>query len=352
MRAVTFVVPGSLLARTGGSIYDRRMVDGLRALGRCVDAIELAGAFPLPRDADVAAAARALAAVPDGRILIVDGLAAAALADVLEQQASRLHVVPLIHLPLGADVSLARDAAAMLASREQRVLAAATLVIVTGPATMRMLGQHDLPPSRVRVVTPGTDRVRVAERPRRSDVHLVCVATVNAIKGHETLMQALSRVPREYGWRLTCAGSLTRDPATVGRVRAAIAEFALADRVSLAGEIDPAEIAQLCGESDVFVLATRQETYGMAVAEALAHALPVVSTTTGAIPDLVGEDAGLLVPPGDVDRLADALTRVIADASLRTRLAEGARRAGQRLPSWNDACAEMDRALTDLTAHG
>lgn len=83
----------------------------------------------------------------------------------------------------------------------------------------------------------------------------------------------------------------------------------------------------------------------MAVAEALAHGLPVVSTTTGAIPALVGDEAGLLVPPGDVDALAAALTRVLTDPGLRARLADGARRARARLPSWGDASEKMSTVL-------
>ena len=71
------------------------------------------------------------------------------------------------------------------------------------------------------------------------------------------------------------------------------------DRVSLAGDLDAPRLSDCYDRADVFVLATLQETYGMAVAEALAHGLPVVSTTTGAIPALVGDDAGSLVPPGE-----------------------------------------------------
>ena len=74
----------------------------------------------------------------------------------------------------------------------------------------------------------------------------------------------------------------------------------------------------------------------MAVAEALAHGLPVVSTSTGAIPELVGTDAGLLVPPGNVPALSEALSRLIDDADLRARLAAGARRMRASLPPWDE----------------
>src|SRR4029077_9195693 len=110
-------------------------------------------------------------------------------------------------------------------------------------------------------------------------------------KGHELLFEALAEVPCQ-AWRLTCAGSLTRDPATSDRVRAAATRLGLEDRVTLAGDLDAQELEACYARADVFVFATRQETYGMAVAEALAHGLPVIATITGAIPELVSDEAG------------------------------------------------------------
>src|SRR5207244_257164 len=90
--------------------------------------------------------------------------------------------------------------------------------------------------------------------------------------------------------------------------------------------------------SDVFVLASRFEGYGMALAEAIAHGLPVVSTMAGvAIPDTVPAGTGLLVPPDDVAALARALRHLISDRAERQRLAMNARSAAAQLPTWQDS---------------
>jgi glycosyltransferase involved in cell wall biosynthesis len=100
----------------------------------------------------------------------------------------------------------------------------------------------------------------------------------------------------------------------------------------------------------VFVLASHHEGYGMVYAEALAYHLPIVATTAGAIPDTVAADAAVLVAPGDVAALTDALCRVLTDAAHRHRLAKGAARAAQDLSDWPAAVHRWAQALDGLTA--
>ena len=111
-------------------------------------------------------------------------------------------------------------------------------------------------------------------------------------------------------------------------------------------------MAEFYDHTDLLVMPTFYEGYGMVVAEALARGIPVVGTRTGAIPDLVGADAGLLVPPGDEAALAEALRSVLDDPSLRARLQAGAREARGRLPTWDRSAAALAEALQRLAASG
>jgi glycosyltransferase involved in cell wall biosynthesis len=175
-------------------------------------------------------------------------------------------------------------------------------------------------------------------------VQLLSVAALTPGKGHGVLVRALRQIPRT-GWHLTCVGSLERDAGTTSRVRDEVREGGLERHLSFVGELTGPALAAAYHGADVFVHPTLSETFGMVVAEALARGLPVVSTTTGAIPDLVGGDAGLLVAPGDEQAFADALSRIVTDAGLRGRLAEGARRVRDRLPTWEAAVAAFAAAL-------
>ena len=95
--ALTFVVPGDLETRTGGYGYDRRIVDGLRERGWRVDVVSLDGTFPFPTRAAREEAGRALAAIPDGATVLIDGLALGVLPDEAEREGKRLNLVALVH---------------------------------------------------------------------------------------------------------------------------------------------------------------------------------------------------------------------------------------------------------------
>jgi glycosyltransferase involved in cell wall biosynthesis len=353
---LTVVVPGDLETRTGGYGYDRRIIAGLRALEWRVEVAQLADGFPFPSTAARADAERALAAIPDGRRVLVDGLALGALPDEAARHAARLAIVALVHHPLAAETGLDPAVAAALEESERRALASARSVVVTSRGTAAALARYGVAADRIAVVEPGTDPAPLARGSQsaipnqsavinqQSAISLLCVATLTPRKGHELLLRALASVPAG-DWRLTCAGGFDRDPATAERVRALVRELALEDHVMLAGDMNAAQLAVEYDRADLFVLPTLYEGYGMAVAEALARGLPVVSTATGAIAQLVGECAGIVVPPGDRIAFSAALARVLGDASLRDRLAAGARAVRDHLPTWDAAAAAMAQAL-------
>jgi glycosyltransferase involved in cell wall biosynthesis len=187
-------------------------------------------------------------------------------------------------------------------------------------------------------------------RPRRRRVRaLLCVANLVTRKSHLVLVEALAGI-RDLDWRLLCVGSLERNPATTREVRRMISAAGLARRIILAGEWPPQSVGRAYRAAEAFVLPSFREGYGMAYAEAMAHGLPVIATTAGAIPETVPRQAGLLVSPGDPAALARALRRVIAQPAAAKRLAAGSRAAGVRLPDWTQATQRWETAFDRLVA--
>ena len=357
-RAVTLLVPGDLALRTGGYGYDREIVAGLRELGWRVDVVLLDGSFPYPTAAARAHAVQALAALPDGALVLADGLAFGVMPEEAAREATRLAFVGLVHHPLADETGLDAETARAFAASERRALACTRGVVVTSHATARRLADFGVSPSRVTVVMPGTAEAPAAQGARGTSgadsdvpVELLCVATLVSRKGHDVLFTALARL-RQLRWHLTCAGSLTLHPPTAAALQQQLRELDLAGRVSLAGDLDAAALAAAYDRADIFVLATRHEGYGMAVAEAVARGLPVVSTATGAIPELVDSTSGAIVPMDDPEALAEALEPLIADDGARARAMAGARARRDTLPRWAESAQAMAHALTRCTADG
>jgi glycosyltransferase involved in cell wall biosynthesis len=145
-------------------------------------------------------------------------------------------------------------------------------------------------------------------------------------------------------------GSAGRKPEFANALQALAMQLRLAERIEFLGELEGTELAAYYRQADLFVLPSYHEGYGMALAEALAWGLPIVSTTAGAIPDTVPTEAGLLVALGDVKALTAALTRVMTEPALRQQLASGARAACQSLPDWPTASAQFSQALARVLA--
>jgi glycosyltransferase involved in cell wall biosynthesis len=346
-----FLVPGRLDQITGGYLFDRRIVEGLRAAGRVVAVHELAGSHPAADAAAREAVATALAALPDGSAAVLDGMVLPAAADCLPREAARLRLVAFVHHPLALETGISAAEGAHLAGLERRLLPLLRGAICPSPATQAALVAYGVEPRRVAVVPPGTGH-GVAPGNRETcggPVRLLTVATLTPRKGHLVLVAALARLSA-LDWRWQCIGSVDRDPATTAALRALISRHDLGDRVALAGEWPPENLATAYRAADCFVLPSFHEGYGMAFAEALAYGLPIVACRAGAVPDLVPDSAGILVPPGDDAALAIALRQVIADPELRRRLAAGAAKAGAALPDWPESVGLWAAAFDRLAA--
>ncbi|WP_116710738.1 glycosyltransferase family 4 protein [Actinomycetospora cinnamomea] len=321
---------------SGGDVYDRRVIDGLRALGTEVHDAQLKGAWPRP---DAAARARLDQVLRDdgeGPVLL-DGLVACGVPEVVVPHTARRPLAVLVHLPLGEE-------APDLDAGEGAVLRAARTVITTSPWAARRLAGHGVDAV---VATPGVDPAPLA--PGTDGAHrLLCLGAVTPTKGQDLLVAALAQL-REHPWTLDLAGPTGRDPAFVADLRDAIDRHDLADRVRLLGPRHGPDLDALWRAADLLVAPSRVETYGMVVSEALARGIPVLAAAVGGLPDtLVG--AGVLTPPEDVPALVARLDRWFADHAHREgrRISATSRRC--RLHGWTQTSRRVAQVLASLLA--
>jgi len=364
--AVHVVVPDGIddpSRPSGGNTCDRRVCGGLRELGWTVHEHAVPGEWPRAGEAGHTALAQAVRRIPDGAVVLLDGLIACAAPEALVPQARRLRQVVLVHMPLGhrpadagADGVRARERAGLAAggaeavrAREGEVLGAAEAVLTTSAWTRRRLVElYALPADRVHGAEPGADAAGLAQGSAAGG-SLLCVASVTPGKGHDVLLDGLAMLG-DLRWRCECVGSLVRDAAFAEQIRARAREDGLRDRMLVRGPLPDAELDRAYAGADLLVLPSRAETYGMVVTEALARGLPVVATDVGGVTEALGHGddgtrPGLLIPPDDPAALAAALRAWLDDPDLRERLRRAARERRAKLRGWEATASDVADVL-------
>ena len=348
MIRVHVVMPVDDPARpSGGNVYDRRLCDGLRSIGYGVQEHVVAGAWPWPEPSARRSLRDALASVPVGGTVVIDGLLASTSPDAVVPEAARLRIGVLVHLPVAETLGVGDPLGAR--QREGAVLGCAHAVITTSEWTRsRLLARYALDPSRVHVAAPGADPAPPAPC---EGTRLLVVGAVTPIKGTDLLIDALTEVA-DRGWTCDVVGSLEVDPWFAARVLEQVKAAGLRDRVRFHGPKVGDALAESYAMSDLLVTASRLETYSMVVTEALARGIPVVATGVGGVREALGSDGdgaapGLVVDAEDASAIARALRSWLDDPVLRSRLRATAAERRTSLTGWDVTTTRVAAAVAD-----
>jgi glycosyltransferase involved in cell wall biosynthesis len=341
---VAFVTVGDTSRLTGGYLYNARVLAALRERGVEVEEIVPCGASPQEQEE---AASRFNSGLDPRRfdVIVVDALARIVCAPHLDRWRGERPVVAMVHeLP-----SVAEDVTGKEREYEEPLLQSDLLISVSEHGGS-ILEDRGVPAQRIRVVPPGFDRFPTGGGAPVSGgtVRALCVAQWIPRKGILDLVQAWALHERPEA-SLELVGETDADPVYAASVNAAVADAPDAS-VIVSGPVDDATLGDAYAAADLFVLPSRYEGYGVVYAEALAHGLPVIACDVGPVPELVGEEAALLVPPGDVQALSGALDLLLKDAALRDRMSAAARHRAGELPRWEDTAAGFLRVLDEAVA--
>jgi glycosyltransferase involved in cell wall biosynthesis len=333
---VYFVVPDAIDDPdrvSGGNVYDQHVRDGLRRSGWEVRMVLIpAGSGSMT--------ARTLSQLPDGALVLIDGLIAVCESEALTAQSSRLRTVVLAHMV--ADFPTEREA-----------LRAAKRIIATSGWTRSELISRDFADLYdVVVAQPGTDPA-APTLASRSGGRLLCVGVVAPHKGQDLLVGALAHLTDIDDWSCTFVGSLDAAPGFVDELTQTIDQSQLTSRVTFTDVLAGRQLESAYSRADLVVVPSRNESFGMVVAEALARGIPVVAAHVGGIPEAMSSTAeGILVPPEDPWALEVVLRQWLSSPGRRTELKTAAMEARATARPWSATIAVIASTLHDVALRG
>lgn len=345
-----FIVPGAIDRPTGGSRYDREIVQALRDIGQPVRVYELSGHFPGPDRTAAVSLSHTLTSIADGQTVLIDGLVLGGLPECLQAHRNRLRLIAILHHPLCLETGLTTTQAATLEQLERDALASCHYVIATSMHTKNQLHALNLYRGPIAAIQPGCEPGPLNNAPSSDTLHFICVGSLTPRKGQDVLLNALQQCPASMPpWHCQLIGSTDLAPEYAPMIAQIITRYGLEERVTITGPLSAEQLLQAYGTADCLILPSRYEGYGMVVSEAMAHGLPVITTTAGALADTLPPDAGLAVAPDDAAALSQAIQQFMADAQLREALREGARAARNNLVPWSARAKTLLATLKNTT---
>ena len=215
------------------------------------------------------------------------------------------------------------------------------VITVSEDAAGEIHNSFKVPYKKMRVVYNGIDIEMFRPRPeiQKERGRIIVVSnTSDRKKGVLYLLRAMRELRKEMDVKLTIVDRGLPDneytPAIVERC-------GLNGSVEFTGRITTEELAKRYCTAEVAVVPSLYEGFGFPAAEAMSCGLPVVSTTAGALPEVVDDKSGILVPPGDHMAIAEAVKRLMGDEALRQRMGAAGRARVERLFSWEEAVKKI-----------
>jgi glycosyltransferase involved in cell wall biosynthesis len=364
-----FIVPGRLNRLTGGSVYDSRLNDYLRARGACVDVISLPD---LPYFAGLIVGliiSPLLALRLAGRgydLIIEDGWAHPSLLmfNLLCSFRHGPEIVILVHQLRWLERRYWATAA--IARRvEQSALKSSRLIFTVSDFMRHRIEELIGDGTPLIIARPGSNRQReTTPRENSSEQALITKSTAASLeqgavrllfvgncarrKGLHHLIGALS-ILRDPLVKLDVVGDCAFDPAYAEELRREISRLDLHNAVKFHGRVSDETLSRFYAQADVFVMPSSYEGFGIVYAEAMRAGLPVIACDSGPAAEIVSAGVNALLVPGDsADALAEAIRTLAVDRELREHFSRRSLELAHRLPTWDDTCGVIVKTLASL----
>ena len=342
-----FFIPGDINTLTGGYIYDKRIAEGLRFKAHDVQVHILAGDFPFPSPESRKVCLESMTIIPKNEAIIIDSLVFGAIPELLREIKQYHPIIALVHLPLSVNSELAGNNQTMIRKLEEEAFSYADLIIVSSSFTKNLIEQAGINPDLIKVVIPGvepnTKKQNYSILPRK----LITISNYTRNKGYLLLVDALSGL-KHLDWTLDCYGDDSFDPEYVKEISEMIEGNKLTGRIFLHSSISGMELSNAYVNSDALIHPSEFESYGMVLTEALAHGIPVVASTGGAVTQTVPATMAVFFKPNDRQSFQDAIEQLFLDQDKYHNLCMEASSYINQAQTWEISVFDFESVLQEL----
>jgi len=342
-----FLCPGNINSLTGAHIFTKRLTDGLKKNGHHVVIHQLTNDFPFPSDNSLQETQNILNLIPPSEIIIFDNLISTAIPGLLKEMDNKERLVCLFHLPLSIYPGFSAYQREILTASEDETLSYTHNILAVGPFVENFLINHGVDKKRIILTFPGVDvfpqKKIYPTKPRK----LISVANFIRSKGHVPLVKALTAL-KNINWILDCYGDLDQDRQYLADLQAMIRRSDLQKKIFIHGTISGKALSEAYLNADLFIHPSEFETYGIAITEALAHGIPVVSSTGGGTLSTVPATMGKFFKPDDVYGLVTLLEVLFENTEIYKKLCtEASKYKNQAIP-WQKSIDIFETAMKSL----
>ncbi len=345
---IHFLIPGDINLLRGNYVYNKRIAEGLKALGHQVIIHHLPDDFPFPSDASLQQCRQIMGAIPQAEPVIIDNLVFGVIPDILEDFYLQKPIIALVHITLSADPNLTAYQREMVLNLEKKAQEFATKFIVSSPYTANLLTTAGIEKNQIYVIIPGVDNYPQKKNYPEKPSKLLSIANFTSNQGHLTLIKALTAL-KNKDWELHCYGNLSFDEEYVTELQMMIRRNGLKEKVWIHDPVSGKELSDVYLNSDLFIHASNFETYGMSVVDALAHGIPVITSTGGGICETVPAKMGQYFNPGDVYVLQTIIEELFENPQLYKTLYTEASTYHNQANSWQKSIDLFELTLKEAT---
>jgi glycosyltransferase involved in cell wall biosynthesis len=347
------IIYGDLSQKTGGYLYDRMMVDYLQRRGDIVEIISLSRDHYL-KNISHNFSSPLLHRLKDLNIeiLLEDELCHPSLFFLNKQLKDEVDyaLFSIVH-NLSFNVTLSPEQKKIYQFFEERYLNTIDGFIFNSQATRTTVENLLNRPVLSVVAYPGKDHLRIKNKQKAPakiaslPLNLLFIGNLSPNKGLDILIKALAGIDKSH-WKLTILGDTTIDLSYTRKIRTMTQNLNVIHNIDFKGAVSHDQLPDFYEQSDVLVVPSFYEGFGIVYVEALGFGIPVLATNTGGATEIIThEKEGFLVEPGDSERIASYILHLIDYPEEILQMSRAANQRFSQLPSWNESMKKIRRFL-------